>query len=259
MTDTALDLRFADAEDHATEIQGVDDRHAATPRRRTCALITFGDSASAARLAWIEAVFGAVRPIRYAQGAMEQQAHALGAFEFLVISGKDVPRIRQITRELAALVANRPSICVASNLPAPRYGALRGMGFDDVFDIRKISPARAQDRLSHVAQWYLENTRQLAVESAAVDQLCATGRLTKTEMAVFRLFIRAPDYLVDNDTLRQMAGASGQPADMTYVRVLISGIRKKLRDGVVITNLYDKGYVLKFSGSGVLKFSDAAA
>jgi hypothetical protein len=259
MTDNALDVNFATVEDCATEIDFMDPRHDPVPSRPNCTLITLGDSASAARLGWVQAAFGAVRTIRYAQSAMDQHAPLLSGTDFLVVSGRDVPRIRQITRDLGALAANRPSICVVNNLDAPRCAALRGLGFDDVFDIRKTAPAEASHRLHGVAQWYRQNTRQLTAESEALSLLCATNRLTRMELAVFTQFVRSPDYRVDNDRLRLIAGAGGQPAEMSYVRVIISGIRKKLRDGVAITNMYDKGYVLIFAGSAVLKFAEAAA
>jgi hypothetical protein len=197
-----------------------------------------------------------VHVIRYAESALGEIARAIVAHQFLVVSGRDVKRIRRMMHLLGAVVANRPGICVVNDLPHERCEMLRAAGFSEVFDCTAIHPGDARcDNLS-LERWCRANAPladRVALENAAIDRVCAAELLTRTERSVVAALVGAPGAVVPYDMLRRIAGTAPQLAEMTYVRVILSGIRKKLRDGVSIIAVPECGYALQAeaeSGNG---------
>ncbi len=224
---------------------GVESRTAAS---YSCVLVSLGDGAAAARQAWVESVFGTVHVIRYAESALGEIARAIVAHQFLVVSGRDVKRIRRMMHNLGAVVANRPGICVVNDLPADRRDLLRSAGFAEVFDCTAIHPGDARCDNLPLEHWCRANAPladRVALENAAINRVCAAELLTRTERRVIAEMVRADGAVVAYDTLRRVAGTALQPAEMTYLRVILSGIRKKLRDGVTILAMPESGYALQ--------------
>lgn len=217
------------------------------PELYSCTLVSLRDSAAQVRQDYIRSVFGQVHTIGYQESAMFECAKSIANHRFLVVSGRDVPRIQRIMRNLVGLASERPKICVVNNLAPTRRMALMKAGFDDVFDIDMMPVAEATCKVRSFGQLYVDHGgtgRQSARKKDIIDEISLADRLTGLERAVLTALVKSPDSCLTHDALRNVAGRDGNPASMPHVRVILSGIRKKLREGVTITAFPHTGYEL---------------
>jgi DNA-binding response OmpR family regulator len=171
-------------------------------------------------------------------------------YDLLIIAGNDPKRVKRLLRCYAPAIAWKPKVAlVRSSNPRERASLLRS-GFDDVFEPRMPIP-EAQARMRALVNRYdMALMRRASLELASVPQSGAAADAhfaiapTARERALFDLLLSAQGSAVPSRILAAAQGTEGA-LKPSSVKVVVSSLRRKLRDGYEISSDRQKGYALR--------------
>lgn len=208
-----------------------------------------GEASSSALLVWSELLHRDLAICRASENYLADISPQRFFYDVLIIAGNDTKRIKRLLRYYAPALALKPKIALArTSSPAERAALLRA-GFDDVFDTRMPLP-EAQARMQTLVQRYeiarLDNgAPRGGVATNDQDQhfiQVPSGR----ERAVFELLLAAKGSAVPGRSLARALGQA-EPLKPATIKVIVSALRKKLRQGAEIRSDRQNGYALSLA------------
>lgn len=209
-----------------------------------------GEAGSSTLLIWSELLHNDISVCRTSENYLADISPNRFDYDVLIIAGNDSKRIKRLLRYYAAALALKPKIALTRmSSPSERATLLRA-GFDDVFETRMPIP-EAQARMRALVQRYgiARATRALSQDREEPEgherhfAQVPSGR----ERAMFELLLAAKGAAVPGRVLARALGRD-EPLKLTTLKVIISALRKKLREGVDIRSDRQNGYTLSLDG-----------
>lgn len=204
---------------------------------------SFGDSSSLPQLHWLQFVFPDQSVRTISESYIADISPSQSDYDVLVIVGNDVRRIRHLLRLYRPLLNAKPKIAVMQqSLPRDR-ATLLNAGFDEVLDPRMKVP-EAQARALAIANRYF----QVMEDTSASSELplyrwlhSALPQMTPRERCVCEMLMK---HYPNPVSVSQLATASPNRSAIaaSSLRVMISSIRSKLPEGVLIEYHHPKAY-----------------
>lgn len=211
-------------------------------------LALVGESSASSLLLWSELLHRDIDICRVSENYLADISPNRFQYDVLVIAGNDPKRVKRLLRYYAAAITDKTKIAlVRSTGPNERASLLRA-GFDDVFEPRMAIPEAQARMRAHHARHRLARTgraNEHVVEmstSESTDAHFATPP-TAREKAMFEMLRAADGNVVPMGVLARALGSDSvlQPSS---VKVFVSSLRKKLRDGLDIRSDRQHGYAL---------------
>lgn len=168
-------------------------------------------------------------------------------FDVFIVGCNDVPRVAKLLRSYAHVARSKPRVLIVKGItPAERARALMA-GFDDVFDYARMQPEEAVARVRALQRRYMIHAQGSASDQlqAANVALVVNGQaLTRSEKRVLSALVRRPGRTVSYFSLSLEVGGGIEPASVNYLKVVVSHLRRKLREGVLIVAEPRAGYMI---------------
>lgn len=169
-------------------------------------------------------------------------------YDTLIVAGVEPTRLRRFLALYEPAIRWKSKIALLQRCgPRDRARLLR-TGFDDIFDLRML-PEEACLRMQALHLRY-KMTREHQQQKEGKDRLTAQThelffleRLSERESEIFRILLAARGNPVPHGRLAR-ALAHREEQTLNALKVTISGLRKKLKPGVVIANDRQIGYAL---------------
>lgn len=209
--------------------------------------LSFSDPARAKRHEWLAQVFEGFETFDYAENATRFLSIAQDDFDGLFVGCNDIRRATRLLKLNMALLRGRMKIVLLTDSTPSRRAQIVSGGFDDAIDIERISPHEGIARIRAIWARYqasMLRERKKADLVAQIDSLCDDRVLTLREEAVLTTLLEGMGRPVSLRTLANSISATHEPASVNSLRVLISGLRRKLRQNVSIVSNSGQGYLL---------------
>ncbi len=225
-------------------------REQAEPSRYPALVTNFGDRHIQALMDWMEGLIPGHTSARIFDSYIIP--YATQPFKFFFACGNDTTRVIKLLRHYPHLLGSKICIAtVAHSTPTDRARLMKA-GYDDVFQ-PSMSAIEARCRLdAHlrrseaakvavVRRWSPHVTE---VDQSLLEPLVET-RLTEREKLVLHLLAQRVGRATPIASLQRDMRRKYGHASIPSLRVVVSQIRKKLRQGYTIIATVDGGYVLR--------------
>lgn len=211
-------------------------------------MAVIGEAGYSNLLVWSELLHGDIVVCRTSENYLADISPNRFDYDVLIIAGNDTKRIKRLLRHYAAALTQKPKLALTrAGSPSERAALLRA-GFDDVFETRMPVP-EAQARMRALVQRYeIAQAIHVAPTKRTVGDgwdLHFAKQPSDREMALFELLLAAKGSAVPGRTLARALGRN-EPLKPATIKVIVSSLRKKLRDGVDIRADRQNGYALSF-------------
>ncbi|MBF9150594.1 winged helix-turn-helix domain-containing protein [Novosphingobium jiangmenense] len=205
-----------------------------------------GEASSSALLVWSELLHRDIAICRASENYLADISPQRFFYDVLIIAGNDTKRIKRLLRYYAPALALKPKIALARTSSPSERAALLRAGFDDVFDTRMPMP-EAQARMRALVERY--GLARLG-HGASVERVASNDQErhfaqapSGRERAVFELLLAAKGSAVPARSLARALGRE-EPLKPATIKVIVSALRKKLREGADIRSDRQSGYAL---------------
>ncbi|WP_197274326.1 winged helix-turn-helix domain-containing protein [Novosphingobium sp. AAP93] len=164
------------------------------------------------------------------------------------MSGNDAARVAKFAKTNFALIGSRPRVALVSFWDPRRRTQVLNAGFDDVLDCSRLNPMEGVLRLS--ALWRRHQLTAQA-QTERVEALRILAEFTKLETSLTASEARVLSKLSENVgkcasyiKLCGVASNSHESISFNHLKVIVSGLRKKLADEFEIRSVNSYGYSL---------------
>jgi len=217
------------------------------PREMRVRYVSVGDQHSAAREFWMRSVFQFYLEFPYVPEDMSPLSSAQSDYDVLVFGCNDLKRLLPFYRKNRSILRRKLVVCLMRSSTPQRRAKVIYSGFDDAVDIDRTLPAEAVARLRAMWQRYrmvAQREQEELAEDVALMPFCEVTRLTPKEKSVLHALVEGKGRSVAQFKL-QLAGSRGhEQINQSNLRVTISTLRRKLRDGYRIVCSSGVGYAL---------------
>ena len=213
--------------------------------------ISFSDKFQENRKEFIKSVFNFVQSYDYHEGNTKFISSAYEDYQVFVIGGNDLPRVASILKQYDPALTRKLKICFTKSVSAGRRAQILAAGCDDVIDIDRINPTEAAARIRRMWNRYKQSNEisdELGRMQTKIEHACNKNSLSRTEREIVLHLLNtlekpganyAPYYI-----LQQAAGRDYGEVTRNHLKVIISGIRKKLDSSYVLKSETGLGYKL---------------
>ena len=170
-------------------------------------------------------------------------------FDVFVLGGSDIRRMCKILRSNASLLRSKVLICICDGSNATKRAQLMNAGFDDVFDPRRTPATEAIARIKAIWNRYqqaITAERARLHENAIIHQAFGHAKLSPRERRIALELLSNLNRPVSYVALRALV-SEGYWETITFenLKVVISNLRKKLKEGCTIKSHFNLGYIIK--------------
>ena len=169
-------------------------------------------------------------------------------YDILVMSGNDAARVAKFVKTNFALIGSRPRVALVSFWDPRRRTQVLNAGFDDVLDCSRMNPMEGVLRLS--ALWRRHQlAAQAQAERAEASRILAEftkleKSLTASEGRVLSKLSENIGKCVSYIKLCDVASNNHESISLNHLKVIISGLRKKIESKFEIRSVNSYGYSL---------------
>lgn len=170
--------------------------------------------------------------------------------EVIIVGGNDHDRLASFIRVNRPLVHNTPTIAIGSTLGPKTRAELLMLGYDDVVNIKALSPPelRARTWAIHRRRAFTKQQFKQANErQESLKQICNIEKLTKSQVTLLEALFSSRNKLCRYSKLKNLVSTDHNEFSINHLRVLIHGIRPHLESDYSIENERSLGYVLRTS------------
>jgi DNA-binding response OmpR family regulator len=175
--------------------------------------------------------------------------------EAIIIAGQELSELREALAEVRAGALRQLLIAAVPAATSADIAALLRAGADDVFT-PAMSASEADARCSaHMRRYFYQldgPTGRLPPLTRAMQQARARMRIPVSAAGLFSLLASPPGQLVPYADLLEVMGRPDNYFTRRSLQVLISRLRRELPEGIVITGVSGRGYVMTVPQPGDL-------
>lgn len=209
------------------------------------AYVTVGSGNTQAGCAWVRSAFFPKKIRRYdvCERVSRNRIHLQILF---IISNRPDVAIKAIDNNDEHVSEFIKIACVPSLKSGEGTRMLLG-GFDDVFDLNKISGAEARARVDAILlrYAYVRTSNALMREhKKRLSAMAPLDDLTNRELAILHRLAKSERTVVSYRAIIDFIEAPGQSISLKNLSVTVSGLRKKLKAGSQIGAVRGEGYIL---------------
>ena len=206
------------------------------------------DQYKTTRDVWVSSLFNNIEFYNLNYQETHSISRANSDYDIIIVGGNDSLRTANFLKANADLFGGAPRIVLMCHSDPRRRAQVLNAGFDDVLDCARMSSAECIMRVS--ALW---RRHQLVVQihAAKADALIALAALTKPEKNLTEAEVRVLTKLSENAgkvisyiKLCDAASKGYQGITLNHLKVLVSGLRKKIAQDWEINSVNSFGYML---------------
>lgn len=216
---------------------------------------TMSDGSQALRDAWVEKCFPKLRAFPFNPDGSNVVSRAECVYDAILVGGPDIPRAIKFLKNFETITQSVMKIAILNNSNASKRAKLLNAGFDDVFDISKISIKEAQARALSMHARYEAARISLNVENSLnyeISKISDVHLMSKREKYIVESFLNSHNFYISYERLQQIIF---NYRDNTYfshddkitfnnLKVIVSNLRRKLKQNVKLKSKYNQGYEL---------------
>ncbi|MEO0032650.1 MAG: hypothetical protein RIS94_2408 [Pseudomonadota bacterium] len=213
--------------------------------------LSFNDATRAQREVWMRRTFGNYSEYLFAENDTSFLSTSVSDYDVIVIGGNDARRVAKIMKYNAIMFGQKLKVSLMCDGHPRRRAAVIAAGFDDVFDCARMDPIEATARVGAMWSRYESTRARRAAEQRdgeRLDMIAYATMLTGREKALLRLLLDREGREVSHAVIRSQVSTYHENMAVGTLRVAISKLRKKLREGVTVESTARQGYVLCIAG-----------
>ena len=212
--------------------------------------LSLPDSWRERRQSWMHEVFGETAEYPFRENDVRFLSRLEGTFDVLLVGGNDAPRVARILREHVAALAGIAVVSVMTGSSVDRRALVLKAGCDACFDTASMAPEEARLRLGAIMQRYEARQRDAMKERAhetMLREIADCGLMTTRERRLVSYLIGRRGMTASYAALNTLMSQDMDPISTAHLRVVVSKLRKKLRNGARIVAEGSWGYRLRIS------------
>lgn len=211
------------------------------------AYLTINDASRMARDSFAAALFETLAPRAFGDDDTFGISRAREPVDLVLIGGGDAVRLCRYVKLNQPLLANVACIALSGGTTPTRRARMLLAGFDEVIDCARMSLAEARARVAAVLGRYDQALAARNAAAAVCHSLaawCNPAALSPRERQVLQVLAANLGYVVSAKALCDAVAPRDIFAFRRALKVTISGLRRKLKPGHMITADYRGGYAL---------------
>lgn len=208
--------------------------------------ITMGDSDKICRDQWVKQIMPNVEEFEFSSFFFNPTSKASSFYDAIIIGGSDISRSIKYIKNSMPLLHSVAKICVLNGSNPLQRSRLINGGFDDVFDIAKVSKSEAISRIFSIVRRYRLSLNLFQEGSSLENKLrtiCSLHNVSDRQKKILILFLQKNNkFITYNQLKNSISDDTFSEITFNNLKVIISNLRKHLTSDCRIISMHGSGY-----------------